>query len=85
MVFDHETNLRMGPVIALANSSEKVYALTQSGTLHSVEGNKEHLSSQVCFMGSVGGRIKQIVFPSNFSSVFACLSQFEISIIRVED
>jgi hypothetical protein len=28
MVFDHETNLRMGPVIALANSSEKIYALT---------------------------------------------------------
>jgi hypothetical protein len=45
MLFDHETNLRMGPVIALANSSEKIYALTQSGTLHSVEGNKEHLSA----------------------------------------
>jgi len=58
MLFDHETNLRMGPIIALANSSEKIYALTQSGTLHSVEGNKEHLSSQACFMGSIGGRIK---------------------------
>ena len=45
MVFDHETNLRMGPIMALANSSEKVYALTLQGTLHSVEGNKDHLSS----------------------------------------
>ena len=63
MLFDHEANLKMGSIIALANSSEKVYALTLAGTLHSVEGNKEHLSSQVCFMGSIGGRIKQIVFP----------------------
>ena len=85
MIFDHESNLRNGPVMALANSSEKIYALTLAGTLHSAEGNKDHLSSQACFMGSISGKVKQIVFPANFSSVFACLSQFEITIIRVED
>lgn len=74
MVFDHEANLQIGPIVSLANSSEKVYALTLSGTLHSVEGNKVPLSSQVCFMASISGKIKQIVFPQNFSSVFACLS-----------
>jgi len=45
MIFDHETNLRNGPIVTLANSQEKIYALTQAGTLHSVEGNKDHLSS----------------------------------------
>lgn len=85
MIFDHETNLRNGPIVTLANSQEKIYALTQAGTLHSVEGNKDHLSSQSCFMGSIIGKVKQIVFPANFSSVFACLSQFEITLIRVED
>lgn len=45
MVFDHEANLQIGPILSLANSSEKVYALTLSGTLHSVEGNKVPLSS----------------------------------------
>ena len=43
MIFDHETSLQMGPIISLANSSEKVYALTQGGSLHSVEGNKAPL------------------------------------------
>jgi hypothetical protein len=58
MVFDHEANLQIGPIVSLANSSEKVYALTLSGTLHSVEGNKVPLSSQVCFMASISGKIK---------------------------
>ncbi len=49
MVFDEEVNLAGGPVVSLTNSREKIYALTASGSLHSVEGS-EPLSSVNCFM-----------------------------------
>ena len=38
MVFEEEVNLQGGPVVSLTNSREKIYALTATGSLHSVEG-----------------------------------------------
>lgn len=75
----------MGSIQVLTNSSEKIYALTAAGSLHTFEGQKASLHTQTCFMTSVTSRIKKIVFPHNFSAVFACLCDRLIYIYRVED
>ena len=49
MVFEEEVNLQGGPVTSLTHSREKIYALTASGSLHSVEGTQP-LATAACFM-----------------------------------
>jgi hypothetical protein len=68
----------------LANSSEKVWVLTQFGTLHNVDGNKS-LSTLNKFCSVMMGRIGKIIFPTGYSEVFACMSYDEIRIFNVAD
>lgn len=74
----------MGRIKAMANSSQKIYMLTEGGTLHSIYPSSE-LSAQTCIMTSIRSRIRQIVFPHNFSQVFACMCSRSITIFRTED
>lgn len=54
----------------MANSKEKIYALTAKGSLHSVDVFSP-LAGQTCFMTSMTQEVKEIVFPAGFSEVFA--------------
>ena len=70
--------------MGLANSKEKCYALTRMGSLHSVE-IAEPLANQVCFMTSQPSSIGEIVFPTEYSEVFAIRSLDQIRVWNVAD
>ncbi len=84
MVFDEEVNLAGGPVVSLTNSREKIYALTASGSLHSVEGS-EPLSSVNCFMTTLTDPVTEVVFPAGFGEIFAVRCKDEIRMWNVND
>ena len=44
MIFEEEAQLEGGPITSITNSQEKIYALTSSGNLHYVEGEKPIIS-----------------------------------------
>lgn len=79
-LYNEEVQLQGGPICSLANSSEKLYALTGKGSLHNIQGERSHLANTVQFMGSMSTAIQRIVFPQNYSNVFAALSKNEIRI-----
>ena len=83
-LFIEEAQLGNGPVFSLANSAEKLYALTAKGTLHSIQGERSMLANQAMFMSSVSNPIEKIVFPVNYSDVFACLTKSEIRIFSAK-
>lgn len=83
-LFIEEAQLGNGPVFSLANSAEKLYALTAKGTLHSIQGERSMLANQAVFMSSVSNPIEKIVFPVNYSDVFACLTKSEIRIFSAK-
>lgn len=74
----------MGRIKAFANSRQKIYMLTEAGTLHSIDPSSD-LQAQTCIMTSIRQRIRQIVFPHNFSQVFACMCARSITVFRTED
>lgn len=53
LTFEQDYGFDMGSIQVITNSSEKIWALTQGGSLHSVDGNKASLQSQTCFMSSI--------------------------------
>jgi len=68
----------------MANSQEKIYALTAKGNLHSVDVSQP-LSTQACFMTALSTPVGEIVWPAGFSEVFAVRSLDEIRIWNVAD
>ncbi len=82
--FIEDFNLEQGAIISIASSSEKIWALTQNGTLHNIDGNKS-LKTQSKFLSVMMGKVGKIVFPTGFSEVFACMSYDEIRIFNVAD
>ena len=52
--FIEEFNLEQGAIISIASSSEKIWALTQNGTLHNIDGNKS-LKTQSKFLSVMMG------------------------------
>jgi hypothetical protein len=82
--FIEEYQLDQGMIISIASSSEKIWALTQNGTLHNVDGNKP-FKTQSKFLSVMMGKVGKIVFPTGFSEVFACMSYEEIRIFNVAD
>jgi cilia- and flagella-associated protein 52 len=84
MILQETCNVGQGPIVALTNSEEKIYALTQSGTLHSFGGN-DRIAAQSQFMAAFSGKVSSIVFPRGFSKVFACMGSDEIRIFNVDD
>ena len=84
MVFEEEVSLQGGPVVSLTHSREKIYALTASGSLHSVEGT-EPLATAACFMTTQTDPVTQIVFPAGFGEIFAVRSKDEIRMWNVSD
>ena len=82
MVFEEEVSLDGGPVVSLTNSQEKIYALTASGSLNSVEGGQS-LASVTCFMTTQTDPVTSICFPAGFGEIFAVRSKDEIRIWNV--
>lgn len=74
MLLTEEVQLGGGPIVSMANSKEKCYALTAQGSLHSCEVHSP-IASQLCFMTSQPISVGEVVFPSGFSEVFATRSR----------
>jgi len=84
MVFEEEVNLQGGPVVSLANSQQKLYALTAAGSLNSVEGGQS-LNTVSCFMTTMTDPVTSICFPAGFGEIFAVRIKDEIRIWNVQD
>ncbi len=84
MLLSEEVQLGGGPIVSMTRSKEKVYACTSKGSLHSCEVSLP-LASQVCFMTSQSEAIGEIIFPAEFSEVFATRSKDQIRIWNVSD
>lgn len=56
--FIDEHDIGNGPIIAFANSGEKVYSLTAGGSLHSTVAEKSPLNQTSCFMTSITQKVK---------------------------
>ena len=85
LLIEEEVQLDKGAVQCLTHSDDKLYALTEQGTLHQVSGNNESLLEMKKIMASWPKKIKQVVFPSNFSQLFACLADQRVIIYRAGD
>lgn len=79
-LFQEEANMLGGPICSLDNSQESLYALTAKGSLHSIQGDRSHVGNSHVFMNSMSNPVVQMVFPQNYSNVFACVTKNEIRV-----
>lgn len=84
LVLDEHNLCENSGVKCIANSENKIYALTGNGILHS-SPNDEALKLTSAFMTSCSSSIGAICFPAGFGEVFATLSKDMISIWNVSD
>ena len=82
LVVEEELNPQRGPIVALANSGSSIYALTAASSLLKLDTSSAFQANN-CFMSAFPNPIKSLVFPRNFSQVFACAGRSDIRVYTV--